>query len=170
MLFITINPSAEIIVVLNQVVSSKHSIKDCTPSPKRGSFVSAVIWAIRNAAMHRFATKQANERKPTDSSKMIRKDLSTESSFDLLDFETEPCLMMESILEDVPLPDTYSRNMVSSRDSLRWVLSVPETMDKHNLRKTKIIGESTSLTNLTQAMLNRRKVEDEENANCESVN
>ena len=66
--------------------------------------------------------------------------------------------MMESVLEDVPLPDTYSHNMVSSCDSLRRVLSVPETVDEHSLRRTKINGESTSLTNLTQAILNRRKV------------
>lgn len=38
-------------------VSSRHSIKDCTPSPKRGSFVSAVIGAIRNAATHPFMGK-----------------------------------------------------------------------------------------------------------------
>lgn len=54
-------------------VSSKHSIKDCTPSPKRGSFVSAVIGAIRNAATHPFATKVTNEKKSNDSSKVIRK-------------------------------------------------------------------------------------------------
>lgn len=81
-----------------------------------------------------------------------------ESSSDLLDFETEPCLMMESVLEDVPLPDTYSHNMVSSSDSLRRALSFPETVDEHNTRKRKISDEYTSLTNLTQAILHRRKV------------
>jgi len=79
-----------------------------------------------------------------------------ESSSDLLDFETEPCLMMESVLEDVPLPDTYSHNMVSSSDSLRRALSFPETSDEHN-RKTKYVDECTSLTNLTQAILHRRR-------------
>jgi hypothetical protein len=81
-----------------------------------------------------------------------------ESSSDLLDFETEPCLMMESVLEDVPLPDTYSHNMVSSSDSLRRALSFSETMDDHNIRRTKLGDECTSLTNLTQAILHRRKV------------
>lgn len=84
-------------------------------------------------------------------------ELSMESSSDLLDFETEPCLMMESVLEDVPLPDTYSHNMVSSSDSLRRALSFPETVDEHNTRKSKLSDECTSLTNLTQAILHRRK-------------
>lgn len=84
-------------------------------------------------------------------------DLSMESSSDLLDFETEPCLMMESVLEDVPLPDTYSHNMVSSSDSLRRALSFPETTDEHNIRKMKISDDCTSLMNLTQAILHRRK-------------
>lgn len=81
-----------------------------------------------------------------------------ESSSDLLDFETEPCLMMESVLEDVPLPDTYSHNMVSSSDSLRRALSFPETVDEGNLKKTRTNEECSSLTNLTQAILHRRKV------------
>lgn len=83
-----------------------------------------------------------------------------ESSSDLLDFETEPCLMMESVLEDVPLPDTYSHNMVSSSDSLRRALSFPETVDEGNLKKTRTSEECSSLTNLTQAILHRRKVQD----------
>ena len=82
-----------------------------------------------------------------------------ESSSDLLDFETEPCLMMESVLEDVPLPDTYSHNMVSSSDSLRRALSFPETVDEGNLKKTRTNEECSSLTNLTQAILHRRKVQ-----------
>lgn len=85
-------------------------------------------------------------------------ELSMESSSDLLDFETEPCLMMESVLEDVPLPDTYSHNMVSSSDSLRRALSFPETVDEGNLKKTRTNEECSSLTNLTQAILHRRKV------------
>ncbi|KAJ8681218.1 hypothetical protein QAD02_017005 [Eretmocerus hayati] len=149
-------------------VSSKHSLKDCTPSPKRGSFVSAVIGAIKNAATHPFATKQVNEKK-SEPSKAVRKDVSVESSSEILDFETEPCLMMENVLEDVSLPDTYTHNMISSCDSLRRVMSVPENANEHNLRKTRLNGESSSLTNLTQAILHRRKVEDEEEENCESM-
>lgn len=85
--------------------------------------------------------------------------MSVESTSDLLDSETEPCLMMESVL-DVPLHDTYSHNMVSSCDSLtmRRVLSVPESVDDYDFRRSKLNGESSSLTNLTQAILNRRRV------------
>lgn len=165
-------------------VSSKHSLKECTPSPKSGSFVSAVIGAIRNAATHPFATKNTDKKSSLESAKQIYKgthyiitiyrrieknrsinlsvidhsELSMESSSDLLDFETEPCLMMESVLEDVPLPDTYSHNMVSSSDSLRRALSFPETVDEGNLKKTRTNEECSSLTNLTQAILHRRKV------------
>lgn len=41
-----------------------------------------------------------------------------ENSADLLDSETEPCLMMESVLEDVHVADTYSQNLVSSHHSV----------------------------------------------------
>ncbi|XP_029036439.1 uncharacterized protein LOC114872879 isoform X3 [Osmia bicornis bicornis] len=150
-------------------VSSKHSLKECTPSPKSGSFVSAVIGAIRNAATHPFATKNTDKKSTIDSSNQIYKELSMESSSDLLDFETEPCLMMESVLEDVPLPDTYSHNMVSSSDSLRRALSFPETVDESNLKKTRTNDECSSLTNLTQAILHRRKVENEEDEDCDSI-
>ncbi|XP_024885070.1 uncharacterized protein LOC112463113 isoform X1 [Temnothorax curvispinosus] len=150
-------------------VSSKQSLKERTPSPKSGSFVSAVISAIRNAATHPFAARNIDKKSSLDSSKQIYKELSMESSSDLLDFETEPCLMMESVLEDVPLPDTYSHNMISSSDSLRRALSFSETSDEHNLRKTKYGDECTSLTNLTQAILHRRKVEDEGDDDCDSV-
>ncbi|XP_066587351.1 serine-rich adhesin for platelets [Prorops nasuta] len=150
-------------------VSSKHSLKECTASPKTGSFVSAVIGAIRNAATHPFASK-TTDNKSIESTKLNSKaELSTESSSDILDFETEPCLMMESVLEDVPITDTYSHNMVSSCDSLRRAMSFPETTDESIIRKTRIGDECTSLTNLTQAILHRRKVEDEEDEDCESV-
>ncbi|XP_050590549.1 uncharacterized protein LOC126922214 isoform X7 [Bombus affinis] len=150
-------------------VSSKHSLKECTPSPKSGSFVSAVIGAIRNAATHPFATKNTDKKSTLESAKQMYKELSMESSSDLLDFETEPCLMMESVLEDVPLPDTYSHNMVSSSDSLRRALSFPETVDESNLKKTRANEECSSLTNLTQAILHRRKVENEEDDDCDSI-
>lgn len=52
---------------------SKYSTKDCTPSPKRGSFVSAVIGAIRNAATQPFTAKQINEKKLIESNKSVKK-------------------------------------------------------------------------------------------------
>ena len=54
-------------------VSSRHSIKDCTPSPKRGSFVSAVIGAIRNAATHPFMGKGSEKKPSFESAKQIQK-------------------------------------------------------------------------------------------------
>lgn len=54
-------------------VSSKHSLKECTPSPKSGSFVSAVIGAIRNAATHPFATKNADKKSTLESAKQMYK-------------------------------------------------------------------------------------------------
>lgn len=54
-------------------VSSKHSLKECTPSPKSGSFVSAVIGAIRNAATHPFATKNTDKKSSLESAKQIYK-------------------------------------------------------------------------------------------------
>ncbi|XP_057322241.1 uncharacterized protein LOC130665722 [Microplitis mediator] len=152
------------------VSSKQYSLKDCTPSPKHNSFVSAVIGAIRNAATHPFVSRPSS--KKSDAKQQMFKELSMESSADLLDFETEPCLMMESVLEDVSIPDTYSRNMVSSSDSLRRALSVPEpiTDDVTSLYKS---DECSSLTNLSQAILNRRQAEEQDaeddDDDCESV-
>lgn len=55
-------------------VSSKQSLKERTPSPKSGSFVSAVISAIRNAATHPFATSRSNidKKSSLDSSKIYK--------------------------------------------------------------------------------------------------
>ncbi|XP_034937954.1 rho-associated protein kinase 1 [Chelonus insularis] len=154
------------------ISSKQHSFKDFSPSPKQNSFVSAVIGAIRNAATHPFVLRPTTKKSTEASKQQLFKELSMESSADLLDFETEPCLMMESVLEDVPLPDTYSRNMVSSSDSLRRALSVPEpiTDDPSTLCRN---DECSSLTNLTQAILNRRRVEEnedlEDDDECESI-
>ena len=40
------------------------------------------------------------------------------NSSELLDSETEPCLMMEHVLEDVTIPDGHSHNMISSGHSI----------------------------------------------------
>lgn len=54
-------------------VSSKQSLKDITPSPKSGSFLSAVIGAIRNAATHPFVARNIDKMSNVDSSKQISK-------------------------------------------------------------------------------------------------
>ncbi|KAL1494306.1 hypothetical protein ABEB36_009925 [Hypothenemus hampei] len=73
-----------------------------SPNAKGSSFVSAVINAIKNAASGR----DANSRKDSIYDR--------NSSNELLDCETEPCLMMEHVLEDVVIPDGHSHNMISS--------------------------------------------------------
>jgi predicted nucleic acid-binding Zn-ribbon protein len=87
-------------------------LNDKTPSPKKGSsFVSAVINAIKNAAAQT----------PFSGNKdMSKENLCTENSSpnEMLDSETEPCLMMEHVLEDVVIPDGYTHNMISSCHSV----------------------------------------------------
>lgn len=50
----------------------------------------------------------------------------------MLDSETEPCLMMEHVLEDVIIPDGHSHNMISSGHSLAR-LTRSESL--HNLNR-----------------------------------
>ncbi|XP_066261009.1 putative leucine-rich repeat-containing protein DDB_G0290503 [Euwallacea similis] len=73
-----------------------------SPNGKGSSFVSAVINAIKNATSGR----DSNRRKDSLCDRS--------SSNEMLDSETEPCLMMEHVLEDVVIPDGYSHNMISS--------------------------------------------------------
>lgn len=60
----------------------------------------------------------------------------------MLDSETEPCLMMENVLEDVTMPDSHSQNLVSTSH-----------MTQH--------GDCNdgSLDNLSQAIANRQQIE-----------
>lgn len=44
--------------------------------------------------------------------------LDNSDSTEMLDSETEPCLMMEHVLEDVIIPDGHSHNMISSGHSM----------------------------------------------------
>lgn len=97
--------------------------------------MSAVINAIKNAAAQTpFAHRE------------ISKDnLCTEhsSSNEMLDSETEPCLMMEPVLEDVVIPDGHSHNMISSG---------------HSMLSSRLT-HSESLKDLSQAILNRQMSE-----------
>lgn len=86
-------------------------------------------------------------------------------STEMLDSETEPCLMMEHVLEDVSMPDSHSHNLVSSggmisvsqqhqlsstaAPSIAERAALPVDMDK----------EEASLFNLSQAIANRQKIE-----------
>ncbi|XP_050297319.1 uncharacterized protein LOC126736802 [Anthonomus grandis grandis] len=110
---------------------------DQKPSPngKGSSFMSAVINAIRSAAAGRdFSRKNSLHDRS--------------SSNEMLDSETEPCLMMEHVLEDVVIPDGYSHNMISSGHGsmLSSRLTHSESMkDVSNLYFSRQHSEPTSL-------------------------
>lgn len=72
----------------------------------------------------------------------------------MLDSETEPCLMMENVLEDVAVPDGHSHNMISSCHSMI------------NSRLT----HSESLNNLTQSYYNNRQTSEQIINFTESLN
>ncbi|XP_023024133.2 microtubule-binding protein cornetto [Leptinotarsa decemlineata] len=115
---------------------SRKLFIDKSPSPAKGSsFVSAVINAIKSAAQSPFAIRD------------VSKDtLSTDhsSSNEMLDSETEPCLMMEHVLEDVVIPDGHSQNLVSSG---------------HGSMMSSRLTHSESLTDLSNAIYNRQMSE-----------
>lgn len=116
---------------------SRKMFVDKTPSPQKGSsFVSAVINAIKNAAAQSpFAVRDiSKDNLCTDRS----------SSNEMLDSETEPCLMMEHVLEDVVIPDGHSHNMISSG---------------HGSMMSSRLTHSESLKDLSQAILNRQMSE-----------
>lgn len=67
----------------------------------------------------------------------------------MLDSETEPCLMMENVLEDVPMPDSHTHNLISSS----MIASV------HSLDGGGGDNQEDSLHNLCEAIANRQKIE-----------
>lgn len=74
-------------------------------------------------------------------------------STEMLDSETEPCLMMENVLEDVTMPDSHSQNLVSTTTTTAVVVSqidMPSDMKRHG---------GDSLHNLSQAIENRQQIE-----------
>lgn len=110
-------------------------------SPQRGqSFLSALINAIRNATSS----------KPSQDKKESPDDDSTE----MLDSETEPCLIMDNVLEDVRLPDSHSQNLVSTSQMVLSQIEVPSEMIQSLPN-----GDDGSLDNLSQAIANRQQIE-----------
>lgn len=73
----------------------------------------------------------------------------------MLDSETEPCLMMEPVLEDVVIPDGHSHNMISSG---------------HGMLSSARLTHSESLNNLSQAILHRQISEQASMSLAESLN
>lgn len=68
----------------------------------------------------------------------------------MLDSETEPCLMMENVLEDVPVPDSHSHNLVSTSTIILSQIEIPSEM---------VYSQNDSLYNLSQAIENRQQIE-----------
>ncbi|KAH1017014.1 interaptin isoform X1 [Dendroctonus ponderosae] len=107
-----------------------------SPSGKGSSFVSAVINAIKNAASGRDISRKNSL-------------CDRSSSNEMLDSETEPCLMMEHVLEDVVVPDGHSHNMISSGHGsmLSSRLTHSESLkDVSNIYFSRQHSEPTSLT------------------------
>uniref|UniRef100_A0A182J017 Cornetto n=1 Tax=Anopheles atroparvus TaxID=41427 RepID=A0A182J017_ANOAO len=134
-------------------------------SPQRGqSFIAAVISAIKNA------TSKTTTVKPTvatnggvaHATKDCRENNGHESdSTEMLDSETEPCLMMDNVLEDVTMPDSHSHNMVSSSTRISQI-EMPSSMES-GVGATgpgnAMMTHDESLDNLSQAIANRQQIE-----------
>jgi predicted transcriptional regulator len=73
---------------------------------------------------------------------------------EMLDSETEPCLMMENVLEDTQMPDSHSHNLVSSSQQMISQIEVPSEILKSSLGY-----EDGSFENLSQAIENRHQIE-----------
>lgn len=69
-------------------------------------------------------------------------------SGEMLDSETEPCLMMENVLEDVSLPDSHTHNLISS--------AMLPSIHSHDDDT-----QEDSLHNLCEAIANRQKIEEQ---------
>lgn len=153
------------------------AISDGSLSPQRHqSFIVAVISAIRNAATTaKHSVVQPSRRDCSQIAASITTatidEMGEESdSTEMLESETEPCLMMENVLEDVSMPDTHSHNMVSSTG---LILAGPHLM---SLSQNGTVNEVTadqevaemnreekSIHNLSQAILNRQQIEKQTN-------
>ncbi|KAJ6644648.1 hypothetical protein Bhyg_09617 [Pseudolycoriella hygida] len=126
--------------------TESKALSDGSLSPQRHqSFIAAVIHAIKNAAKHTVNRKDQTSIIP------VSQTGNESDSTEMLDSETEPCLMMENVLEDVTMPDSHSHNMVSSTGLIMSQIDI--NMDA-NMDK-----EEVSMFNLSQAIANRQKIE-----------
>lgn len=169
--------------------------KDLSPQRSQ-SFINVVINAIRNAASLRRDSQQQmaakaiqeelsfgkaveGERKSgssyrwSSSRKVIMHPTifwfaDSEASTDMLDSETEPCLMMENVLSDVAMPDTHSHNLISTSTTGGnggggLVARQVSLFESHGI-VTGMMGatdcaDDSSLNNLSQAITDRQQIE-----------
>lgn len=114
-------------------------------SPQRHhSFIAAVINAIKNAA------STAKDKVSHRTTKLHSISHETVDGTEMLDSETEPCLMMENVLEDVSMPDTHTQNLISSAIVLPTLCSTDG-------------DQEDSLQMLCEAIVNRQKIEEQTN-------
>ncbi|XP_054084516.1 uncharacterized protein LOC105214888 isoform X3 [Zeugodacus cucurbitae] len=147
---------------------------DGSLSPQRNqSFIAAVISAIRNATTPSSKKLLARNGKRISIENAPASDLNGQvtsknnnnyngdtkngggddsDSTEMLDSETEPCLMMDNVLEDVTMPDSHSHNMVSSCTGIVAQLEVPSEL-------VNPASGDESLHNLSQAIVNRQQME-----------
>uniref|UniRef100_A0A182PRB7 Cornetto n=1 Tax=Anopheles epiroticus TaxID=199890 RepID=A0A182PRB7_9DIPT len=146
-------------------VSAKGGAKAAVPlSPQRGqSFIAAVISAIKNATSKTATTKSAAAASngANAANKECRENNGHESdSTEMLDSETEPCLMMDNVLEDVTMPDSHSHNMVSSSTRISQI-EMPSSLESGvgATSNAMTMAHDESLDNLSQAIANRQQIE-----------
>ncbi|XP_035790115.1 uncharacterized protein LOC118465751 [Anopheles albimanus] len=135
---------------------------DVPLSPQRGqSFIAAVISAIKNATSKsvpaKVATPVANGAPAIRES---RENNGHESDCtEMLDSETEPCLMMDNVLEDVAMPDSHSHNMMSSSTRISQI-EMPSSMESGvAAMASAMMAHDESFDNLSQAIANRQQIE-----------
>jgi hypothetical protein len=73
----------------------------------------------------------------------------------MLDSETEPCLMMENVLEDVQMTDSHSQNLISTSQMMLSQIEIPSEI----LRSSMHDARDGSLDNLSKAIANRQQIE-----------
>ncbi|XP_067644125.1 uncharacterized protein corn isoform X2 [Eurosta solidaginis] len=155
---------------------------DGSLSPQRNqSFIAAVISAIRNATTPsskkllarngkricidgnvvesggELSGQRKNNNNNTNQNKCNGETQSIgggddSDSTEMLDSETEPCLMMDNVLEDVTMPDSHSHNMVSSCTGIISQIEIPSDIVNPP-------SGDESLHNLSQAIVNRQQME-----------
>lgn len=129
------------------------------PSPQRGqSFLTAIINAIKNATT-------SNKQNQQQQQMTVKRD-DDDDSTEMLDSETEPCLMMENVLEDVTMPDSHSQNLVSTTNNSQQIMlsqiEIPSEILKSSsslIQQQQQNCDDGSLDNLSQAIVNRQQIE-----------
>uniref|UniRef100_T1GFD4 Uncharacterized protein n=1 Tax=Megaselia scalaris TaxID=36166 RepID=T1GFD4_MEGSC len=152
-------------LTIEQIQNRNLQIQDqCEDlSPQRNqSFIAAVISAIKHATLNKKSNGGSKRNSKCNGTVTHPTDGNESDSTEMLDSETEPCLMMDNVLEDVTMPDTHSHNMVSSSHMMISQTEVPSEM--LNSMNSVMSGASTnapdeSLQNLSQAITNRQQME-----------